>query len=337
MTLKSLSQSVLYFLILIIVFWSKELFFEAQQYDMLLSVENSFSGYSFIANYIFDKVNSFGVVGDVFTMMLTMINAFFISRILLRFTTNTPKSFVSILIYLCLISTSFLIRDNVVNQIIAFFMLSSCERQLFVQKNYSPVNYSFLAALNIGMAAVLAPVYYCFFLAMIFTLWISGVLRFKEASAAAVGLVAPLVLVSYVQWVFDGQFFMLIDSVRLFYSEAFLRISLNIYNYDVVDYVFGSILFLLSVIGIATFIKYNISNNTKFEYTYYQFLVTNIIALFLLLFFFSSAVSIAPVFFIGMTSVISTLVVQTKKKFFRTVVVMIVILFSLVINLLSYL
>ncbi|MFI3268242.1 MAG: hypothetical protein R3Y51_05945 [Rikenellaceae bacterium] len=332
MNLKSLSQAILYFLILIIVFWSKDFFLDAEPYYFIPTTETSFSGYSAISRYIFITIEGMGLFGYLITMFATMINALYMSRIIVRFNTNMPKSFISMIVFLCLVSISFVTKFNFVNHIIIFLLLSSCEKQIFVQLNHRSIKYSFFSAFCLGMAALLAPVYYLFLIVLIVTHLIASSVTFREVSASFLGMLTPFLLFSYFQWLNGNDFLMLYNSTLEFFSESFLEISINLQDYDLYHYIYAFLMLICSVVGIITFIKYNNDNSTKFEYTYYLFLVNIGLGLLLSILFFSAIPVLFPVFVVGFASIISALIVQTERIFFKLSLIIIFVAFSALLN-----
>ncbi|MFI3261922.1 MAG: hypothetical protein R3Y26_03325 [Rikenellaceae bacterium] len=329
MNLKSLSQAILYFLILIIVLWGKDFFLDIEPYNFLPSAEYSFSGYTYISNFIFTKIREMGLQGYIIIMLATTINAFYLSRIIMRFNTNTPKSYLSVIVFLCLISIFTATKFNIVNQIIILFILSSCEKQIFIQLNYNTIKYAFLSAFHIGAAAIFAPIYYIFFIVLIITHLIASTLSIREISASLLGILTPLFFFSYFQWLIDEEFLMLTNSILNFYKESFTRISFYLQDYSIFDYLYALLLLFCSIVGILTFKKYNNENSTKFEYTYYLFLINMIVGLLLLFIYFSAAISLYPVITIGLASIISMFIVQTNRIYFKLSLVVIFFIFSI--------
>lgn len=333
MALKSLPRTVLYFIILLTILWGRELFFNFTQYDSsILSTKHIFSGYSSVSYQILDFFHKFNLWSLPLLILVILINALFITKILLKYLSYLKYTFIPVIIYGSLVSIMIIDKENHVNQIITFALLYFFEKQVFTKRNYNYTSNTFLAGVYLGIAALLAPIYYSFWIVIITSQIISLRVSFKTITSSLFGLITPLFLYSYTTWVTGGEFLELPNSVIAFYQESFLRVSFNIHSFNVYDYFSMAIISILCIIGVKVFIQYTISNNTKFDYLYYLILIMLLTTLIISILFYSSLTTLIPLIGICATIIISTLIIQTTQKKLQIIIFTTIILVSIFAN-----
>jgi len=210
------------------------------------------------------------------SLSLVTVNAFFLTRITVRFLSFADKNYTSSLIYLILCAVTSSLTGGFAVQGIVFLTLVSIETIFMYNKRDDIVRQMFLSSAYIGIAAILFMPSAVVFAAMITHMAIYRTINIKGLLAAIIGLSLPLFLYCYVMWVAGGEFTAPLESMRTLFDDIFLRRSLNIFDMTVQQYIFIALVIGISIYG---FIRMALSVNhantlTVRSYVYFVCLLT---------------------------------------------------------------
>lgn len=183
------------------------------------------------------------------SLALVTINAFFLTRITVRFLSFSDKNYTSSLIYLILCAVTSSLTGGFAVQGIVFLTLVSIETIFMFNKRDDIVRQMFLSSAYIGIASILFVPSAVVFVAMITHLVIYRTINIKGLLAALTGLSLPLFLYCYVTWVAGGVFTAPLEEARYIFDEIFMRRSLNIFELTVPQYIFIALIAGISVYG----------------------------------------------------------------------------------------
>lgn len=183
------------------------------------------------------------------SLLLITINAFFLTRITVRFLSFSDKNYTASLIYLILCTVTSSLTGGFVVQSIVFLTLVSIETIFMFNKRDDIVRQMFLSSAYIGITSILFIPSAVVFAAMITHLIIYRTINLKGLLAALTGLALPLFLYCYVTWVAGGAFTAPLECIRTIFDEIFLRRSLNIFEMTVLQYIFIALVVGISIYG----------------------------------------------------------------------------------------
>lgn len=209
----------------------------------------SWTGYTGLARSVITGIDAMPVLRIVLSLGFTIINSFFVTRIMLRFISLSDKNYVTAITYLILTAATSSLSDNYHTQTIIFLILVSLEIIFMLNRYNDIVRQTFLACTYVGIASVLfvpaSVVYLVLFVYMI----TYRIVTFKGLLASITGLALPLFLYCYITWVAGGEFLAPLNEISAISDRILLRKSFNVFTVTVPQYIFIALCIFLTVQG----------------------------------------------------------------------------------------
>lgn len=324
MTAQRLSKTFLYFFILVLVFWSRELFF-----GVVNITSNDNIGFTHIGNLINNAELSHYILRSILIIFMIAVNGFFITRISIRFFHFINKFYTPAILYLAIVSSCESLYTNLTAQIVTYFILYSIERQQLLLFDYKSIHNSYYSGFFIGLAALLFPIASFLYLTVFIAIIVYNSLKIKASCVSLIGLSTPIFLYSYFNWVAGGEFTGTWKEMLSIIDVTFMRMSINFYDYNFREYLYSLFVFAQAITGIILHVIWTIKTNSKQSYTYYQFIWISGVILIIGILFFISISSLLPIIFIPITLIFSVLIIHIKNTYIKASLITANILFPI--------
>lgn len=265
------------------------------------------------------------------SLALVTVNAFFLTRITVRFLSFSDKNYTSSLIYLILCAVTSSLTGGFAVQSIVFLTLVSVETIFMFNKRDDIVRQMFLSAAYTGIASILFVPSAVVFAAMITHLLIYRTINLKGLLAGFTGLALPLFLYCYVTWVAGGAFTAPLDNIRNIFDDIFLRRSLNIFELTVPQYIFIALVTGISVYGFIRMAMSVNRANTLTVRSYVYFVCLLIVLSLALALAYNTHDTLLPMMAVPLSVVISMLFRQAPNLYVKNAIALVFLVLALIL------
>lgn len=308
-TRHTLSQTILYFILLLTVFWSKELFFGANIADVAGD-----EGLMPLAFEVIGWLDSIASVPVALSIGLLFVNSFFLTRIVVRNIVFLDKTYLPSLLFLIICSVDATIQMHYISQIVVFLLLCTIENIFKVYKRRNAVRQYFMGAFFVGIAALLFLPASLFFLSLFVNLILFHRFVWREWLVSLLGFLTPLFFYSYIYWCIDGNFWVLASEIPAVFDGMFLKRSLDITKIDIQGLIF--IVLTIGLVGYA-YVQFLMVRNrirSRMARSYAYFLWFLLFCLVILICCFNTFDTLFPIMAIPLSVMISILFKQAENK-----------------------
>lgn len=325
----TLFQTVIYFCVLLAIFFARNNYLQID-YD---SLQISRFGITELGCSLIDWVESVPNMGAVVSLFLLSINAFFLTRIVVRFVVFLSRNYLPALIFLLFCSLDGSTNNQYFGQLVLFLLLVATEMAFLVYKRANSVGNLFSSALYIGLASLL-------FLPAVFMLpvlcvYMISFRKFTPRNLVVIlaGVVAPIFFYCYVSWCCGANFLEPLQYNKQLFYDSFMRKSLNIYLFSISDWVFISITLLLVLFSLVLYVYSILYINPMTVLMFAFFMWMLLFGIAVMVFFYNCTGAFMPLVFAPLSVIIAIMFKQVTSIRMRNYLVVIFLLSAITIGL----
>lgn len=204
LTRQSLSNTVFFFILILVVLWSADFIFQQPENKPALS-SLPHKGFMPLGTILQQWLQPSRIVEIAISFVILFINAFFVVRIVVRNLIYSNKTYISALIYLIACIGLFNSSQHYISLVSTLLLMNCLEKILKVSKHKSAVNEYFMGGVFIGVAAIIYGPSILFFPLCIISFIIFRRFEWREFTAALAGIFLPVFLCGYVLWTAGGE------------------------------------------------------------------------------------------------------------------------------------
>lgn len=331
-TRQSLFNTILYFVLLFILIWSRELFFDVPLSNITIPDYNGYNGVMPLVQLIQGTLKHISIyVLMSLYLGLLFYNSFFITRIVIRKVLFVNRRYVPAIIYLVYCSCKEQSVD-ILSQVVVLFILMSLEGFLSVDKNKSSVDIIFRSSFYLGMASLLYMPVIIFLPALLIAPLILNYFSFKKFVVILAGFFVPIFLYSYVSWLIDGNFAIYMQNVIQISKDIFMNYNTDAVSMNIIMYLFIGMTTFLMMYFFSYFVKDFANINVQTINSVVVIIIMFALIIVSVALSFSIVGVMIPIMAIPITVLLSVLMQHIKKDFVVKILFFIIVLLMLIIN-----